>query len=216
MQQSFLLLTKEGAVLVDPVEPKSRAALELLRTHAGGSFLAIVNTSVLHDRDVEFFKKRFKIPLYGPQASPPRSKFFKKVDEFYSEGSALPGGIQAIDSGDANGETWLSWKTPRGKHVLINADTIYGQSRRGGLDGAASSYWMQEGGIRLRMTGKCSRREMRKRYGKLSDLPVDVIINGHNSLPLDDSPKDAIEQVLAKGQFENSRGVTYMYMDWGE
>ena len=214
LQQSFLLLTKDGAVLVDPVEPTSKDALAALRAYAGGSFRAIVNASALHERGVEFFKKRFKVPLYGPQASPPRSKFFKKVDELYDEGDALPGGIEAIGSGDANGEMWLYWQTPRGKRVLINADTIYGQSRRGGLDGATSSYWMQEGGIRLRMSGKISHREMRRRYGKLDEVPIDIILNGHNPLPLDENPKAAIERVLAEGHFENSRGVTFAYMDW--
>ena len=110
---------------------------------------------------------------------------------------------------------WLYWQTPSGTKVLINADTIYGQHRRGGLGGRKASYWMQEGGIRLRATGTVDRRGLRRRYKKLEALDIDLILNGHNPLPLENDPMAAVEEVLAKGIYEvHPAGVcTFVYMD---
>ena len=93
--------------------------------------------------------------------------------------------------------------------------SIYGQSECGGLGGKQASYWMQEGGIRLRATGTPDRKELRQRYKKLDDLDLDLIINGHNTLPLV-APQEAIREVLRKGTFAvHPSGVcTFVYMDF--
>ena len=108
---------------------------------------------------------------------------------------------------------WLHWHTAEGTSVLLNADTIYGQSQTGGLGGRRPSYWMQENGIRLRATGTPGRKELRRRYKKLDALHLDLILNGHNTLPLV-APQAAVEKVLSKGIFEvhPTGACTFMYL----
>ena len=184
LQQSYLLHTAEGTLVVDPVLPKSSDGLRALKRRAG-KVTAIISG--------------------------------KKLDVRYEDGEELPGGVQAISSGDENGEMWVYWTTPGDRHVLINADTIYGQNRLGGLGGRRASYWMQVGGIRLRATGKMERGELRNRYRRIDPLDIDLVLNGHNPLPLDDDPKAAVVSVLSEGTYEihPSGTCTFMYMDFG-
>ena len=111
---------------------------------------------------------------------------------------------------------WFYWPTPGGLRVLINADTIYDQNKPGGFGGRAASYWMQEGGIRLRSMGMTKLKELRRHYDGLAPLDIDLILNGHNPLPLNDDPKAAIAEVLSQGTYEVHPGsvCTFMYMDF--
>lgn len=97
----------------------------------------------------------------------------------------LLGGVRALSTGDSTGEMMLLWPAPGGKRILINGDTIYGQSLPGGFDGDHEHFGMQVGGIRLRMEGRVDAEEMRRRFGRVLDLEFDVILNGHNPKPLD-------------------------------
>lgn len=217
LQQSYLLHTAEDTLVIDPVLPKSSDGLRALKRRAG-KVAAIVSLSPLHERDIAEAAKRYRAPVYGPPAPRKTTKYGKKLDVRYEDGEELPGGVRAISSGDENGEMWVYWTTPGGLHVLINADTIYGQNRPGGLGGRKASYWMQVGGIRLRATGKIEREELRDRYRRIDPLDIDLILNGHNPLPLDEDPKAAIADALSEGTYEvhPSGTCTYMYMDFGE
>ena len=82
-----------------------------------------------------------RAPVYGPESAKKTTKYGKKLDVRYDDGEELLGGVQAVYSGDQSGEMWLHWRTPGGRYVLINADTIYGQNRPGGLGGRTASYW---------------------------------------------------------------------------
>ena len=96
---------------------------------------------------------------------------------------------------------WLLWRASRISRVLICADTIYGQSRRGGFDGATVSYWIQEGGIRLQMNGEVSTSEMRRRYVRLENYDFEIVLNGHNLRPIENA-KSALEKALTQGKYE--------------
>lgn len=206
IQQSFILRTSEGAVLVDPVQPIGKGAWDSVKRFTGEPILAVVCTSPFHERDADLFRDHLKIPVFGPKLTPPRSRLRQRSDELYDDGDMLPGGIQAIWSGDKLGEMWLYWKANRSK-VLICADTIYGQTQRGGFDGATVSYWLQEGGIRLRMNGKVDLSEMRERYGRLQSYELDLVMNGHNPRPIQ-NPIDALKKVLTRGELEvHPKGV---------
>ena len=214
LQQSFLLHTPEGALITDPVLPQHSEALRALK-HRAGKVAAILSLSPLHERNIAEATRRYRAPVYGPPSARKTTQYGRKLDVRYDDGQPLPGGVQAIDSGDENGEIWLYWRTPKGKNVLINADTIYGQNGCGGMGGVKASYWMQEGGIRLRATGTPSRAELRRRYERLDGLDLDLVLNGHNPLPLA-NPKAAIDKVLSKGTFEvhPSGACTFVYMDF--
>ena len=66
-----------------------------------------------------------------------------------------------------------------------------------------------------RAVTQSSRTELRRRYERLDVIDLDLILNGHNLLPLT-NPKAAINEVLSKGIFEvHPSGVcTFMYLDF--
>ena len=96
IQQSYLLSTSDGSILVGPIQPIGRQALNALKEYADGRFQAVVCTSPNHERDVEWFCKRFRIPVYGPELDPAKSRIRLKSDELYRDGDLLPGNIRAI------------------------------------------------------------------------------------------------------------------------
>ena len=96
---------------------------------------------------------------------------------------------------------WLLWRASSTSRVLICADSIYGQSRRGGFEGATVPYWIQEGGIRLQMSGEVSPSEMRRRYERLEDYEFGIVLNGHNPRPIENA-KSALERALTQGKYE--------------
>ena len=201
IQQSYLLSARDGAVLVDPIQPIGRQALNALKKYADGRFQAVICTSPNHERDAEWFRERFRIPVYGPEPAPARSRIRLKSDVLYRDGEILPGNIRAIWSGDRRGEMWLHRETFNASGVLICADSIYGQSRRGGFDGATVSYWMREGGIRLQMDGDVGRGEMKRRFERLVDFDFEIVLNGHNPRPIENA-KSALETALTQGEYE--------------
>ncbi len=215
LQQSYLLHTDQGTLVVDPVLPRSAEAMGAL-TGRAGEVTAVVSLSPMHERDVAETAQHYGVSLYGPESTDPTTPYGGKLDQLYADGEALPGGVHAIYSGDWSGEMWLYWPTPGGRNVLINADTIYGQNRPGGFGGRSVPYWMQERGIRLRSMGVTDREEIRSLYDRLGSLDVDVVLNGHNPLPLDDRPAAAVTEVLANGTYEvHPDGVcTFVYMDF--
>ena len=85
--------------------------------------------------------------------------------------------------------------------ILICADSIYGQSRRGGFDGATVSYWIREGGIRLQMDGEVGRGEMKRRFKRLDAFDFEIVLNGHNPRPIENA-KSALEKALTQGEYE--------------
>ena len=112
IQQSYLLSARDGAILVDPIQPIGRQALNALKKYADGRFQAVICTSPNHERDVEWFRERFRIPVYGPELAPALSRIRLKSDVLYRDGEVLPGNIRAIWSGDRRGEMWLHWGLP--------------------------------------------------------------------------------------------------------
>ena len=96
IQQSYLLSTSDGSILVDPIQPIGRQARNALKEYADGRFQSVVCTSPNHERDVEWFCKRFRIPVYGPELDPAKSRIRLKSDELYRDGDLLPGNIRAI------------------------------------------------------------------------------------------------------------------------
>lgn len=215
LQQSFMLHTDAGTVITDPVLPAQSEALQLIKRHAG-KVAAICSLSPLHERHIAEAARRYRAPVYGPSTASKTNKYGRKLTARYGAEAALPGGIEVLESGDDNGEVWLYWQTPTGTKVLINADTIYGQRQPGGMGGRKASYWMQEKGIRLRATGTPSRAQLRRRYERLEGLELDLILNGHNPLPLV-RPQEALDEVLAEGTYEvhPSGACTFVYMDFG-
>ena len=134
LQQSFMLHTSEGTLITDPVLPQQSEALNALKQRAG-RVAAILSLSPLHERHISEAARRYRAPVYGPPSAKKTTKYGRKLNARYGVDQPLPGGIQTIESGDENGEYGLYWQTPKGKKVLINADTIYGQNEQGGMGG---------------------------------------------------------------------------------
>ena len=124
IQQSYLLSPRDGAILIDPIRPIGRQALNTLREYADDRFQALVCTSPNHERDVAWFRKRFKIPVYGPELAPARSRIRLNSDVLYRDGDMLPGSVRAISSGDKRGEMWLLFCSPLEKSLCRRGRVI--------------------------------------------------------------------------------------------
>ena len=83
--------------------------------------------------------------------------------------------------------------------MMFCGDTIYGQTDPGGLAGYAAKGWMQPDGIRLYMADSRSKRAMRQTYGRLVDMGLTEVFNGHNPKPIINASQ-AIADVLSKGR----------------
>ena len=214
LQQSFMLHTPAGTLITDPVLPPLSEGLQAIKRRAG-KVAGILSLSPLHERHIAEAARRYRAPVYGPATAKKTTQYGRKLDMRYTVGEELPGGVQAIESGDETGEVWLYWETPSGKKVLLNADTVYGQDRPGGMGGRKVPYWMPEAGIRLRATGRLTRSQMRRRYEKLLALEVDIVLNGHNPRALT-TTRAILEQVLEDGRVEvhSSGACTFMYLDF--
>ena len=134
LQQSFMLHTPEGTLITDPVLPQQGEALKILKQRAG-RVAAILSLSPLHERHILKLLGATEHRYMVPPSAKKTTKYGRKLNVRYGAAQPLPGGVQTIESGDENGEIWLYWQTPKGKKVLINADTIYGQNEQGGMGG---------------------------------------------------------------------------------
>jgi len=208
LRVSYLLITDDGGIFIDPVKLPPEG-LAFLRGFVDG-FAAVVLTCANHDRDARWFGNQVKAPVLVPEGSPARAH--KAAKRAFAD-EELPGGVQALLSGQSGGEMWLFWRQGR-RRLLFCGDTIYGQTDPDGLAGYKPKRWMQTDGIRLYMTGQLSKSEMSERYGVLVNMNPTEVFNGHNPRPISNAGK-AIAEVLEKGELEVIKGAgTYLWRRW--
>ena len=198
--QSYGLFTEEGVVLIDPARPMD-VSLTYFEDVTGGKFNAVVCTTPWHERDSRWFQARYDAPIYGPQIGV--DYFDAKPDDVYSDKTVLPGSIEAVWAGDKTlGEMALSWQSSKGTRVLIAGDSVYGQSDTGGFGGAEVRFWNQVGGVRLYRYGLIAEDDLRKGFRRLLEVKCDVILNGHNPLPIHVQPMKALAEVVENGTYQ--------------
>lgn len=200
LMQSYALFTREGVVLIDPARPMD-VSLSYFEGLTGGKFKAVVLTTPWHERDSKWFQARYGTPIYGPKIGV--DYFDAKPDMEYSDKTVLPGSIEAVWAGDKTlGEMALSWESSEGIRVLIAGDSVYGQSDTGGFGGVEVRFWNQVGGVRLYRYGLIAEDELRKSFRRLLEVKCDVILNGHNPLPIHDQPMKALVEVVENGTYQ--------------
>ena len=200
LAQSYALFTENGVVLIDPARPMD-ASLGYFEELTGGKFSAVVCTTPWHERDSTWLQDRYSTPVYGPKLGV--SYFEQKPDEEYSDKSILPGAIKAIWTGDKTlGEMALSWVSSSGTKVLIAGDSVYGQSEPGGFGGSEIRFWNQVGGVRLYRFGMIGEEELRQSFRRLLNTQFDIILNGHNPLPIRNKPMKALAQAVEEGTYQ--------------
>ncbi|MDP6776227.1 MAG: hypothetical protein QGI83_05640 [Candidatus Latescibacteria bacterium] len=210
LRVSYLLVTDDGGIVIDPLK-LPREGLDHLRGFVDG-FAAVVLTCANHDRDARWFGNQVKAPVLAPEGSPARAH--KSVKRTYGDEQLL-GGVRAVASGKRDGEMGLFWPQGR-RRLLFCGDTIYGQTESDGLAGYPPKWWMQTDGIRLYMSGQQSKSQMRERYSVVVDMAPTEVFNGHNPRPISDA-STAIAEVLKTGKLEVIKGAgTYLWRRWPE
>jgi hypothetical protein len=119
---SYALRTRDGWVLIDPLEPDP-AVLDHLERLLGDRPIATVLTSDGHERDSPTFRERWSTPIWGP--IPLESErgvgYDGEPDHLYEEGrpAELPGGLRAARvAGIWGGDHALLGRAPSGERVL--------------------------------------------------------------------------------------------------
>jgi glyoxylase-like metal-dependent hydrolase (beta-lactamase superfamily II) len=88
---SYALKTTAGVVFIDPMKPSPEVIEKL---DALGSPLAIFLTNANHDRDADWFRKRYEIQVYAHERA--KADCDSKIDVLVLDGEKLPGGLRVI------------------------------------------------------------------------------------------------------------------------
>jgi glyoxylase-like metal-dependent hydrolase (beta-lactamase superfamily II) len=88
---SYALKTADGVVFIDPMKP---AATVVKQLEALGEPIGVFLTSANHDRDADWFRKRYEIQVYAHEKAAPDCD--TKIDVLVLDGEKLPGGLQAV------------------------------------------------------------------------------------------------------------------------
>jgi glyoxylase-like metal-dependent hydrolase (beta-lactamase superfamily II) len=155
---SFALVTADGIVFVDPLKP---GAAVIKKLDALGEAVAILLTNAHHDREADWFRKRYQVQVYAHEKA--SSDCETKIDILVMDGEKLPGGIQAIHMpGSSAGETAYYYK-PGG--IVFLGDTLLHQAGKG-LSILSEQYCED-------------RRQARQSLSKLLDLNFKTLTFAH-------------------------------------
>ena len=88
---SYALKTAEGVVFIDPMKP---AAAVVKQLEALGEPVGIFLTSANHDRDADWFRKRYEIQVYAHEKA--ASDCDTKIDVLVLDGEKLPGNLHVL------------------------------------------------------------------------------------------------------------------------
>jgi glyoxylase-like metal-dependent hydrolase (beta-lactamase superfamily II) len=122
---SYALKTAEGIVLVDPLKPGEAVLKEL---EALGEFSGIFLTNANHDRDADWFRKRYEIQVYAHEKA--RADCDTSIDVLIMDGERLPGGVKAIYlPGSSESETAFYAKISGG--IMMVGDVLLNSRDKG-------------------------------------------------------------------------------------
>ena len=88
---SYALKTADGVVFIDPMKP---AATVVKQLEALGEPIGVFLTSANHNRDADWFRKRYEIQVYAHEKA--ASDCDTKIDVLVLDGEKLPGGLRAV------------------------------------------------------------------------------------------------------------------------
>jgi hypothetical protein len=199
---SYALRTRDGWVLIDPLEP-DRAVSARLEQLLGGRPFATVLTSDGHERDSRAFRERWSTPIWGPipVASERGVGYDGEPDHLYEEGrpAELPGGLRALRvAGLWGGDHVLVGQTPAGERILFTGDPVNGQVH---LDLAAEDHFRRPNALNFgSRPGYVERHPdpdaLRRSLSRVLDEDFDLICGAH-ATPFRAAPKAALAALLA-------------------
>ncbi len=173
---SYALNTPDGVVFVDPLKPGPAVVKKL---DALGEPVAILLTNAHHDREADWFRKRYQVQIYAHEKA--KSDCETKIDILVMDGEKLPGGIKAIHMpGSSASETAFYFK-PGG--IVFVGDTLLNQSGKG-LSILSEQYCED-------------RKQARQSLTKLLDLNFKTLTFAHGD-PLVDNAKARLASFLRK------------------
>lgn len=170
----YVVVTKDRAVLIDPLPMKDRDLKKL------GTVEAICLTASCHERAAKRYQDSFKVPVYAPRRAVDFEK--TKPDRWYGPGGRLPGGLKAVHSPGPT-DAHYSFYLRKGGGVVFCADLLTNAKGRG-LAFVSGEYQDDPNG---------SRKSVRR----LLDLPFRVLFPNHGT-PVKTGAKKAIRRALAR------------------
>ncbi len=159
-----------GVVLIDPLPLSAEATAGL------GDVTAICLTTSSHQRSAWRLRRELAVPVWAPAAS---KEVEEEPDERYSEGDALPGGLEAIFTPGA-GTT---------QHSLLRDGVLFTPDLFVRPPGAALALIPEEYAH--------DPEQARQTAERLLDLDFTVLCLGHGA-PVTDNPKAAIREALER------------------
>ena len=122
---SYALKTPDGVVFVDPLKP---APAVLKKLEALGEPIGIFLTNANHDRDADWFRKKYEVQIYAHEKA--RADCDTKIDVLILDGERLPAGVKAIHlPGSSTSETAFYTKLSGG--IVLLGDVLLNQSDTG-------------------------------------------------------------------------------------
>ena len=122
---SYLLKTREGVIFIDPMKPAPEAIKEI---EALAKPLGIYLTNAHHDRDADWFRKRYEIQIYAHEKA--QADCDTKIDVLVMDGEHLPGGVKMIHlPGVSASETAFHTKLDGG--ILLLGDSLVHEAGKG-------------------------------------------------------------------------------------
>ncbi|HVM60863.1 MAG TPA: hypothetical protein VMV72_08350 [Verrucomicrobiae bacterium] len=174
---SYALKTSEGVVFIDPLRPDD-AVVEKLK--ALGEPIGILLTNAHHNRDSDWFRKRYEIQVYAHEKAAADCE--SKIDVLLMDGERLPGGVKAVHlPGSSAGE--MAYFARSGGGIVLMGDTLLNQ-RGKGLTLLADAYIED-------------RKQLLKSLQKVLELDFKIATFAHGD-PITEDAKQAIARFVKK------------------
>jgi glyoxylase-like metal-dependent hydrolase (beta-lactamase superfamily II) len=196
--EAYALKTGSGVVLIDPARPEAatEARLRDLIEGMGGTPLASILTSDMHERDTYYVRSEYDVPVWAPERG--KGDYDGQPDRFYDDGERLPGGLLAISiEGPFPGDTALVGEAADGTKILFSADMIMGQRNehdvRPGLGRDEPGLYLH--GVNSHPRGSKDMDAFKRSLRRVLAHDFDVVAPAHGR-PFKDNPKAALERLL--------------------
>jgi hypothetical protein len=195
---SYALRTRDGWILIDPMQPTPDVFGRLERLIAERP-AAVVLTSDGHERSSATARDRWGTPVWGPipVESERGSGYDGTPDHMYEEPASLPGGVRPIRiAGLWGGDHALVWEAPTGERVLFTGDLVNGQVQ---LDLAREDHFRRPHALNFgSRPGYVDRHPdhdaLRRSLKRLLDEDFDLLCGAH-ATPFRDAPKAALARL---------------------
>jgi glyoxylase-like metal-dependent hydrolase (beta-lactamase superfamily II) len=122
---SYALKTPDGVVFIDPMKP---AATVVKQLEAVGEPIGIFLTSANHDRDADWFRKRYGIQVYAHEKA--ASDCDTKIDVLVLDHEKLPGGLQVVHLPGATAGC-VAFHTKQGGGIVFIGDSLLNITGKG-------------------------------------------------------------------------------------